>query len=90
MATELKRNLQTPNLEFWTGSVTASATFRSVSGRPVKVVSAMGHASAISTNAVKFTWVPDVNDESKFVLYCWQDDGTAATASTISISAQLA
>lgn len=91
--THLKVNPQTPNMEFWTGSVTASASFRSVSGRPVKAISAIAHSSTAPNgedHAINFSWVPDVNDESKFVLYCWKAAGTAADATTISISAQLA
>ena len=93
MATSLKRNPQTPNMEWWTGSVTASATFRSASGRPVKAVHALAHSSTHpsgNNHADKFSWVPDVNNASKFVLYCWKDAGTAAAATTITISVQTA
>tara|TARA_R100000664_G_C2698516_1_gene99786 strand:+ start:225 stop:479 length:255 start_codon:yes stop_codon:yes gene_type:complete len=84
-------------MEWWTGSVTGSATFRTISGRPVKAVHAIANSAVSPTDggaphrAESFSWVPDASDPAKFVLYCWEAAaGAAAKETTITISVQTA
>ena len=89
--TSLTRNPQTPNMEYWSGAFTAVMAFRSASGRPVAAVTVMRNSAVAlgATAADTFSWLPDANDASEFVLYGW-DTGSIApvTATTITIGIQ--